>query len=59
MHSYLNLQLILYAGFADVKSERPSYPSSKTKVDWDKLESEVKKEVISIFYLSVLESLFL
>ncbi|CAD5174115.1 unnamed protein product [Musa acuminata subsp. malaccensis] len=30
--------------FADVKSERPSYPSSKTKVDWDKLESEVKKE---------------
>ncbi|RRT75619.1 hypothetical protein B296_00021505 [Ensete ventricosum] len=42
--AFSNLQLILYAGFADVKSERPSYPSSKTKVDWDKLEAEVKKE---------------
>lgn len=26
------------------KSDRPSYPSSKTKVDWDKLEAKVKEE---------------
>lgn len=26
---------------------RPSYPSSKSKKDWDKLEAEVKKEVWS------------
>ncbi|RZR77381.1 hypothetical protein BHM03_00002424 [Ensete ventricosum] len=26
------------------KPQRPSYPSSKSKVDWDKLEAEVKKE---------------
>ncbi|XP_072999311.1 protein SGT1 homolog [Typha latifolia] len=26
------------------QSQRPSYPSSKTKVDWDKLEAEVKRE---------------
>jgi len=25
-------------------SQRPTYPSSKSKVDWDKLEAEVKKE---------------
>lgn len=25
-------------------TERPSYPSSKAKVDWDKLEAQVKKE---------------
>ncbi|KAJ6818378.1 protein SGT1-like protein [Iris pallida] len=25
-------------------SQKPSYPSSKTKTDWDKLEAEVKKE---------------
>ncbi|URD94440.1 suppressor of G2 allele of SKP1 [Musa troglodytarum] len=37
-------QKVNVSGFADVKSERPSYPSSKTKVDWDKLEAEVKKE---------------
>ncbi|CAN6485791.1 unnamed protein product [Victoria cruziana] len=29
----------------DLKTERPTYPSSKSKgVDWDKLEAEVKKE---------------
>ncbi|CAL9051136.1 unnamed protein product [Musa banksii] len=38
------VQKVNVSGFADVKSERPSYPSWKTKVDWDKLESEVKKE---------------
>ncbi|XP_008775116.2 protein SGT1 homolog [Phoenix dactylifera] len=27
-----------------VKFQRPSYPSSKSKVDWDKLEAQVKKE---------------
>ncbi|KAG1367743.1 protein SGT1 [Cocos nucifera] len=27
-----------------VKSQRPSYPSSKSKVDWDQLEAQVKKE---------------
>lgn len=26
-------------------AQRPSYPSSKSKKDWDKLEAEVKKEV--------------
>ena len=26
-------------------SQRPSYPSSKPKRDWDKIEAEVKKEV--------------
>ncbi|WOL15439.1 hypothetical protein Cni_G24220 [Canna indica] len=25
-------------------SHKPSYPSSKSKVDWDKLEAEVKKQ---------------
>ncbi|BAS73242.1 Os01g0624500, partial [Oryza sativa Japonica Group] len=25
-------------------AQRPSYPSSKSKKDWDKLEAEVKKE---------------
>ncbi|XP_010925824.2 protein SGT1 homolog [Elaeis guineensis] len=25
-------------------SQRPSYPSSKAKIDWDKLEAQVKKE---------------
>ncbi|KAK8970211.1 hypothetical protein KSP40_PGU011755 [Platanthera guangdongensis] len=29
---------------SEVKSQRPSYPSSKNKVEWDKLEAEVKKE---------------
>ncbi|XP_073115097.1 protein SGT1 homolog isoform X2 [Elaeis guineensis] len=32
---------------AAVKSQRPSYPSSKSKVDWDQLEAQVKKEVES------------
>ncbi|KAK1322370.1 hypothetical protein QJS10_CPA03g00287 [Acorus calamus] len=27
-----------------VKAEKPAYPSSKSKVDWDKLEAQVKKE---------------
>ncbi|OAY62913.1 protein SGT1 homolog [Ananas comosus] len=27
-----------------VKSQRPAYPSSKAKVDWDRLEAQVKKE---------------
>lgn len=31
--------------FAAVKPQRPAYPSSKAKVDWDRLEAEVKKEV--------------
>ncbi|KAJ8471471.1 hypothetical protein OPV22_025814 [Ensete ventricosum] len=26
------------------KEQRPSYPSSKSKIDWDKLEAQVKKE---------------
>ncbi|URE20535.1 suppressor of G2 allele of SKP1 [Musa troglodytarum] len=30
--------------FLATKPQRPSYPSSKSKVDWDKLEAEVKKE---------------
>ncbi|WOL20517.1 hypothetical protein Cni_G29322 [Canna indica] len=29
---------------SDVNTKKPSYPSSKTKVDWDKLEAQVKKE---------------
>ncbi|XP_038987099.1 protein SGT1 homolog isoform X2 [Phoenix dactylifera] len=29
---------------AAVKSQRPSYPSSKSNKDWDKLEAQVKKE---------------
>lgn len=30
-----------------VQSERPTYPSSKSRTkDWDKLEAEVKKEVL-------------
>ncbi|XP_009409053.2 protein SGT1 homolog isoform X1 [Musa acuminata AAA Group] len=29
---------------AATMQQRPSYPSSKSKVDWDKLEAEVKKE---------------
>ncbi|RWW33787.1 hypothetical protein GW17_00001479 [Ensete ventricosum] len=29
------------------KEQRPSYPSSKSKIDWDKLEAQVKKEVES------------
>ncbi|XP_073109095.1 protein SGT1 homolog [Elaeis guineensis] len=32
------------SGFAAVTSQRPSYPSSKSKVDWEKLEAQVKKE---------------
>jgi hypothetical protein len=32
-----------------VQSERPAYPSSKSRAkDWDKLEAEVKKEVLQI-----------
>ncbi|KAG0485738.1 hypothetical protein HPP92_009817, partial [Vanilla planifolia] len=27
-----------------LKNERPAYPSSKKKVEWDKLAAEVKKE---------------
>lgn len=27
-----------------MKTQRPSYPSSKSKVDWDKLEAQVKIE---------------
>lgn len=34
---------------ADVKNQRPSYPSSKNKVEWDKLAAEVKKEVLPSF----------
>ncbi|KAL0905509.1 hypothetical protein M5K25_023933 [Dendrobium thyrsiflorum] len=29
---------------SEMKNQRPSYPSSKSKVEWDKLEAEVKKE---------------
>jgi hypothetical protein len=32
-----------------VQSERPAYPSSKSRTkDWDKLEAEVKKEVLQL-----------
>jgi suppressor of G2 allele of SKP1 len=32
--------------YAVTGSQRPTYPSSKpNRVDWDKLEAEVKKEV--------------
>lgn len=31
--------------FAASGSQRPSYPSSKPRRDWDKIEAEVKKEV--------------
>ncbi|CAA6672902.1 unnamed protein product [Spirodela intermedia] len=31
-------------------SERPTYPSSKSKIDWDKLEAEVKKELFRDLY---------
>jgi hypothetical protein len=37
-HSYLTC-------FAAESAQRPSYPSSKSKKDWDKLEAEVKKQV--------------
>lgn len=32
-----------------VQSERPAYPSSKARTkDWDKLEAQVKKEVLQL-----------
>ncbi|KAF5442179.1 hypothetical protein F2P56_034866 [Juglans regia] len=30
--------------FAVIGSQRPTYPSSKPKKDWDKIEADVKKE---------------
>jgi len=33
------------ACFPAESAQRPSYPSSKPKKDWDKLEAEVKKQV--------------
>ena len=39
---------------AVIGASRPTYPSSKPKrVDWDKLEAEVKKEVCLLTYLFV------
>lgn len=40
-----------------VGAQRPSYPSSKPrKVDWEKLEAEVKKEVRLLANIRVIES---
>jgi hypothetical protein len=41
--------------YAVTGSQRPTYPSSKPKrVDWDKLEAEVKKEVcLDLFYFGL------
>jgi len=53
-----------YVFISAVQSERPAYPSSKSRTkDWDKLEAEVKKEVLHLcpvyvfIYLGVLEGL--
>lgn len=39
------LILIVHSSSAAPNQQKPSYPSSKSKVDWDKLEAQVKKEV--------------
>lgn len=49
-HFFLNTiiwrpSLILLFLLVDSVARKPSYPSSKSKTDWDKLEAEVKKEV--------------
>jgi hypothetical protein len=43
--SFLIDTFYLYIYSAAETAPRPSYPSSKSKKDWDKLEAEVKKEV--------------
>lgn len=44
----LRLISLLHTYGHTVGSQRPSYPSSKSRAkDWDKLEAEVKKEVLS------------
>lgn len=37
--------IYLFIESAAPTQQRPCYPSSKTKIDWDKLEAQVKKEV--------------
>ena len=49
--AFLRETFYLYICSAAETAPRPSYPSSKAKKDWDKLEAEVKKEVWSRFPL--------
>lgn len=42
----------LYSASCQIGNQKPTYPSSKPKrVDWDKLEAEVKKEVSNFVLL--------